>query len=743
MADGKCHSPFHLPAFGGSFLLDITLLTSYHRLMTNSQEGYPQIFGSLSTVVAAVIALLLPLIFLTNTTEFFTFPKQILIVTGAFLLLIIYCLKSLSERRITFVKNPLNLPVFLFALVILVSSYFSPSSISSLPQVMPVIAAAIMFFAIVNLINEKQNFQIVLFSLITGTLLAALLSVLSSFGVYLLPFEQTKNEFFNTLGSPIQMIGFLTPIIILTLAFFLVKYRKFGKESLKRIPVIFYAISFLLLSITIGIIIFRIVSTNDAPILLPFNHGFQLSLASISQNEARLLPSFLFGSGYGMFSDVFTKFHLASFNALPSWNLTFSFSSSFVLEQIATTGILGFLAFFFIIVKFVRSHSRMTIRPLFLSAASILVLSFIIPFSFALIALLFLLLSLYIVNLRVGNKAKSVEEIVVSIVTNGGFFEFDQPTTRKGNFLLPIVVTVISAGFIVYSLFFLISREGFGSRGLYQYVQADLLFAQSLQQDALTSGEQTYELQIEAIQTYPYRADFYRIFSQINLALATNLVNSQKDAPTVTEEVSQAIVQQLQQAINSSRQAVIFAPESSLNWRSLGQIYRNLIGVGENAEQFAIASYNQAIALEPNNPALRIELGGIYYQLKEFDLAQNQFQVAVSLKPDYANAYYNLGHALEEKGQLAGALQQYQTVAQLVANDKTSVKLINEEINALQARIGEEGSQVTPDTEVAPTEDTELKLQKPQTQFPERDPREQIPAPPVSGEDNTSTTSAE
>jgi len=706
--------------------------------MTQNQTGYSGIISSISAVVVAIIALLLPVFFLTSTTEYFTFPKQILIVVGAFVLLALFCLKSLVEKRITFVKNPLNLPVFAFTLVIVISAYLSPSSISSVPQAIAAVGAAILFFAIVNLISEKQNLRIVLFALLLGTTIGAVLTSLASFGVHLLPIEQTRNEFFNTLGSPIQMIGFLTPLIILTVATFLTRYRKSGLEALRKVPNALYAASFLLLSITIGVIIYNIASSGDTPILLPFDHGFQIALASVSQDETRLLPSFLFGSGYGMFSNVFTKFHLASFNALPAWNLTFSFSSSYVLELIATTGILGFITYLFVIVKFVKSHGRMVIRPLFLSVASLIVLSFIIPFSFTLVALLFILLGLYVVNLRLSANSKSVEEIVVSIVTNGSFLEFDQPTTRKSSILLPVILTVVSIGLMVYSLFFLVSRDGFGAKGLYHYVVSDMLFTKSLQPEALASGQETYDLQIEAIQTYPYRADFYRIFSQINLSLATNLVSSQADAPTVSEEVQNAILQQLQQAINSSRQAVIFAPESSLNWRNLGQVYRNLIGVGQDAEQFAIASYNQAVALEPNNPAVRIELGGIYYQLGEFDLAQNQFQVAVSLKQDYANAYYNLGHSLEEKGQLAAALQQYQIVRQLVANDEQAADLIDQEIQALQSRIGDEGEEVAADADVEPTEDTELELQDQEAQFPERDPRETIPGPPTGDEDEES-----
>src|SRR5690606_37821750 len=113
---------------------------------------------------------------------------------------------------------------------------------------------------------------------------------------------------------------------------------------------------------------------------------------------------------------------------------------------------------------------------------------------------------------------------------------------------------------------------------------------------ALQSGTETYNLQTQAITEYPYRSDCYRLFSQINLALAANLVNAQQ-GKTPSEEVQNNIILLLQQSINAARQAVTLSPFTALNWQNLGQIYRNLIGVGENAEEFAVASYNQAIIL--------------------------------------------------------------------------------------------------------------------------------------------------
>jgi tetratricopeptide (TPR) repeat protein len=293
--------------------------------------------------------------------------------------------------------------------------------------------------------------------------------------------------------------------------------------------------------------------------------------------------------------------------------------------------------------------------------------------------------------------------------------------------ILPVIIFVITLIIAVFVLFYLTGSGGTPRKGYVALVNSDIKFAKSFSQQALRSGTETYNLETQAISEYPYRSDYYRLFSQINLALAANLVTAQQGrAPS--QEVQNNIIALLQQSINSARQAVTLSPLTSIDWQNLGQIYRNLIGVGQNAEQFAVASYNQAITLNPSNPGLRIELGGVYYQLKQWDLAQNQFTIAAQLKNDYANAYYNLGHVLEEKGDLQNALTQYQTVAQLVANDKPNLDKINSEIKALQEKIGTEQANIQ--TKQPTTDTTPLGVDKPAAEFPPKDPKEKIPPPP-------------
>jgi tetratricopeptide (TPR) repeat protein len=256
------------------------------------------------------------------------------------------------------------------------------------------------------------------------------------------------------------------------------------------------------------------------------------------------------------------------------------------------------------------------------------------------------------------------------------------------------------------------------------YLVSDMAFQRSFIAAAQNNGSLWYQEQGKAIQTFPYRDGFYRVFSQTNLTLANTLASQQKAGTTLDKATQQNITTLIQQSIDAARAAATISPQTYLNWQNLSAVYRGLIGFGQNAETFAIATAQQSISLDPNSPQEYITLGGIYYQLGQWDNAQNQFQLAVALKPDFANSHYNLGHTLEQKGDLQDALTQYQAVRSLVINDKASLDQIDKEIAALQgkAQAGQESAAGTQN----------LNISKPQAQLPAQNPPVKIPAPPTA-----------
>ena len=276
----------------------------------------------------------------------------------------------------------------------------------------------------------------------------------------------------------------------------------------------------------------------------------------------------------------------------------------------------------------------------------------------------------------------------------------------------------------------------------FKYVASDYMFNQSLIAASKNLGSQTYQDEVNAISMFPYRESFYRIFSQTNLSIANSLLTTASaNGAKPSDQVQSTALSLIQQSINVARAATTISPYNTLEWQNLAGIYRALIGFGQNADSFAVASMQQSIALDPSNPQEYISLGGIYYQLGDYDNAIRQFQTATNVKPDLANAYYNLGHAYEQKKDYQNALTNYLAVKTLVAQDKTNLDKINAEIDAIQKLIG--GAQAQPQAQsqtqqtngnLQPTDQNQqpLNVQQSQTQLPAVTPEVPIPAPHAS-----------
>jgi Flp pilus assembly protein TadD len=56
----------------------------------------------------------------------------------------------------------------------------------------------------------------------------------------------------------------------------------------------------------------------------------------------------------------------------------------------------------------------------------------------------------------------------------------------------------------------------------------------------------------------------------------------------------------------------------------------------------AITYLEKSVALDPQSPEVHCKLGQAYYNHDLFGKAISEFKKAVELKPDYAEAYYNL-----------------------------------------------------------------------------------------------------
>lgn len=629
---------------------------------------------SLSVLFLGLFILIFPFAFTDLTTEMFILPKQIILAFVVLFLIVIFGVKTLISKEVIFKKTPFDFPVILFIFSVFLSVIFSVNKYDSLIAFVPLFLSVLFYFLIVNSAKNKSHSLFLILCFIVGSCLISIFAVFS----------------ITPLGSLIDQAIYI--VSALAISGYMVKKEDFNATK----KLVFFATASIIITTGLTITIYKIIYINNT-FILPFNVGFQTALAAISQSTERIIQSFLLGSGFGTYPIDFTKFKQAAFNLNPKlWSLTFTNSSSFLLELISTTGFLGFSAFVFLIYKIFKQIKPHLKNSALFSLVLIAVLSFILPFSFVSYTIFFVLLGF------VALETKAQEEKI------GGF----------GSALLIFIFSILFAGFTG----FFVSK----------YIISDFLFKSSFLAASSNDSKRTYLLEEKAIQIFPYRDYYYRVYSQTNLALAKTMFSMQD--PSIKESNLKIVYSLIQKSITSAKKATSISPQTALNWQNLSSIYRSLIGFGQNADGFAIASQKQAIILDPNNPKSYLNLGGIYYQLNQLDNAQKQFQTAVTLKPDLANSHYNLGHAFESKGDLQNALAEYLIVNALVENNKTDSQKISKEIGILKKAIevSKQPESLQKEIKPAPMDEPQLNIGTSSSQLPKQKIPLQIPAPDTS-----------
>ena len=77
--------------------------------------------------------------------------------------------------------------------------------------------------------------------------------------------------------------------------------------------------------------------------------------------------------------------------------------------------------------------------------------------------------------------------------------------------------------------------------------------------------------------------------------------------------ISKKVSVLLQQAVREGKSAVSLDGLNANYWTNLATIYRDLIGVVDGAPDWSLSAYQQAVALDPTNPSLRLDMGGLLY----------------------------------------------------------------------------------------------------------------------------------
>ena len=470
-------------------------------------------------------------------------------------------------------------------------------------------------------------------------------------------------------------------------------------------------------------------------VLLPFSASWSIAIDTLKSSKTAMI-----GFGPSSYLEAFTLFRPADLNLSELWNLRFGSARNEPLNVLTTLGLFGFASW--ILFLLAAAKTSLPLRPEYRSMSIALLasiaLQFFFPTNVVLTASTFLLLT-SIVIVKKHLQTKDVSDILLHLFA----LQLIKPAApekverQKASQIFSYIIAGILAVLIGVSVFY--TGRAYA---------AEHLFYQSLVAAQQQDLEKTYRLQTQLLQKTPYVDTYHRSFASTNFIIARAISMNQQ----ATEQEKANIAPLLQQAIVEAKTATTINPKNILNWEELAILYKELIPIAESADQWTIAAYVRAIQQEPTNPTLRFELASIYLGQKNYEQAVRLFQQAIDLKPDWANAYYNLGYSYQQKAENVFALQAYNQALTFLPQEAEGREQLQKDIEELtkvvekqlseeekkqqletQAqKTGNNANSSLPEGQIKIPEDLGLPEEEPPTTIPETPELEPTPLPTPS-----------
>lgn len=626
-------------------------------------DGISKLMYTISMFIITAVSLLLPAFFLTTTTDFYDFNKFALLYVGVIVLIIGSLISLYSKHEITLSSSSVSLPAILFLIATVISVVVnSPNKVESLlsPQGAGGIVLATLWFLLVVGIVKAKEIGWVIHGLIISATVLGLLALLQILGIGFNRFTPEDSflnfRYWTPAGSMLTLAMFLAAVIPLIAIQLQGAVKEFFSKERSGFPMRLGGYSF---SIIIVVLSFLVITSQllftARPVLLPLSAGWTVTLESLKNIQRAA-----FGVGPGNYMFAFTTGKPAVMNLSPVWNVRFLTASNWYMQVIVEIGLIGIATYVMLIIGLVRktllyiSGLRKKLYrydPHFLGiSVSLLIIilqQFFLPGNFTQLFLFYTLLAMASI-----------------MMTSNTFVEKSRVMT--------IMLSIFGAIFVSFSGYV-----------MYRSYMGEFYMKQSVDASRRNNAQDTYSFQTRALQMNPYIDRYHVVFSQTNLALATAL--SQKENLSDQEKLD--VITLLTQTTNEGKAAVFANPTNVQNWENLARIYKTMVNQVKDADRWALQAYQQSIALDPLNPLLRLETGGVLYSVGRFDLASQVFQETINLKPDWANAYYNLALALKEQKQFQASANAMQAALDRLPKDSPDRERASTELASIKDSI--------------------------------------------------------
>ena len=668
--------------------------------------------------ILVALAFLMPVFFLPITSEAFEFNKLVLMIALTSASLVLWALQVISEKEIKIAKTRLVTPGLLLTGVIILSSIFSIDKTSSIfgesgkwyPSLISFLTLGAFYLVLTSNIKERADIKSIIYSFFSGATVATLIGILSYYGIL---FINGTDKNFNPTGS-LLTLGVLA---VLTIFFAVYELIKNQNMVIKVFAIALFALNlfyitiynrplvWLLAAITaialalvikpaeikaqrlpliaLGIILATILGLITMPptrllvlrhtypqeVVLPFTESWNISVSTM-----RDFP--IVGTGPSTFYLNYPRYRSVSMNQTDLWDFRFDKPFSEALLTIGSLGILGILAgayFTLKILKVTASALRPEKEDLIKALAVLTLIMTIILFVTHGTVLLGFTMTLILGLLGAGINLE--ENKYLTLKTNGAL---STTSLINGN------ATDENSGFITAMAalpLFLLAGLGFFT--LYKMYPSEYYMQKAIAVINENAG-QSYDYQSKAIKYNPRRSNYYNTYAQTNLAIAINLSGKEN----LTQQEQETIQSLVATAIRASKISTeTLNPLNPANWEVQAGIYKAIRGAATDADDWALRALDSATQLDPNNPRLRLDIGGIYYAKEDYLSAAYYFRQAINLKPDYANAYYNFAQAAVKAEDYAGAKRALELTLSLIPQNSEDFALVEKEIEEVNAKL--------------------------------------------------------
>lgn len=359
----------------------------------------------------------------------------------------------------------------------------------------------------------------------------------------------------------------------------------------------------------------------------------------------------LFGSGPNSFIREWGMHKPQSVNLTPFWNSDFNYGIGVIPTSIFAVGLFGLLAWGALLLVLLGLLFRYIreVRPLTpgrtLFGALLVAVVYLVTFHMiytpgvALTGLTFMLLGLLAVA-ALGDAPPRTVRV--------GVFDL------RG--LLVLVALLVLSGVSV-------AAAGAAGREVLSNMYVNKgSYAFQTTNDAIAAGSAIQT----ALSISPKNDRAHRAAAELGIVQLALLIQSGQ----VDEAARQQLQATLQNTIQHGLTAVEIDGANYQNWLSLAQIYSNLAGANvEGALENAKNAYNKAFTAQPTNPVPKLRLAQVAVAQNDLATARANLQEAISLKPDFAAAYYLLSQVEAAAGQGDPAVNAAATAVQLVPED--------------------------------------------------------------------------